>query len=269
MKEIVIATAVRTAVGSFGGAFKNTSAVDLGVAVVKEALKRIDLDPAEVDEVVLGNVLQAGLGQNVARQVAIHAGIPQEVPAYTVNMVCGSGLKSVQLALQSILSGEAEVVIAGGTENMSQAPYLLQKARWGQRMGDGELIDSMIRDGLWDAFNNYHMGITAENIAEKFGISREQQDQLATESQNKAERALKEKRFKEEIVAIEVAQRKGDPLVVDTDEFPRSGVTVESLAKLRPAFKKDGTVTLDLFRISSNPWDFPRRKPSLCAGLPS
>lgn len=243
MEEVVIVSAVRTAVGSFGGAFKNTSAVTLGVSAVKEALRRINLDPNEVDEVVLGNVLQAGLGQNVARQVAINSGIPQEVPAYTVNMVCGSGLKSVQLALQSILSGESEVVVAGGTESMSQAPYILPDARWGQRMGDGKLVDSMIHDGLWDAFNDYHMGITAENIAEKFNISREQQDQLAAESQNKAEKAQKENRFKEEIVPVEIPQRKGEPLVVDKDEYPRTGVTAESLAKLRPAFKKDGTVT--------------------------
>ncbi|MEC0235693.1 acetyl-CoA C-acetyltransferase [Paenibacillus kribbensis] len=243
MNEVVIVSAVRTAVGSFGGAFKNVSAVTLGTVAVKGALEKINLDPAEVDEVVLGNVLQAGLGQNVARQISMQAGISMEVPSYTINKVCGSGLKSVQLAAQAILAGQAEVVVAGGAENMSQAPYLLSTTRWGQRMGDGIIIDSMVHDGLTDAFNQYHMGITAENIAEKYNITREMQDELAAASQNKAEKAIGEGKFKEEIIPVEIPGRKGAPMVADTDEYPRMGVTAESLAGLKPAFKKDGTVT--------------------------
>lgn len=243
MNEVVIVSAVRTAVGSFGGAFKDVPAVALGTAAVKGALDKINLAPAEVDEVILGNVLQAGLGQNVARQISMQAGIPLEVPSYTINQVCGSGLKAVQLAAQAILAGQAEVVVAGGAENMSQAPYLLPTTRWGQRMGDGSIIDSMVHDGLTDAFNQYHMGITAENIAEKYNITREMQDELAAASQNKAEKAMKDGKFKEEIIPVEVPQRKGAPMVVDTDEYPRMGVTAESLAGLKPAFKKDGTVT--------------------------
>ncbi len=244
MKEVVIVAAKRTPVGSFGGALKDIGPVELGVAAVKGALESINLDPKEIDEVILGNVLSAGHGQNVARQVSIHSGIPQEVPALTINKVCGSGLKSVALAAQSIIAGDNEVVIAGGTESMSQAGYVLPKARWGHRMGDGQMVDTMIRDGLSDAFENYHMGITAENIAEKFEISREDQDELATASQNKAEEAIKTGRFKDEIIPVEVPQRKGDPVVVDTDEFPRAGVTADGLSKLRPAFKRDGgTVT--------------------------
>ncbi|TYA14626.1 acetyl-CoA C-acetyltransferase [Paenibacillus faecis] len=243
MNEVVIVSAVRTAVGSFGGAFKDVSAVALGTVAVKGALDKINLAPAEVDEVILGNVLQAGLGQNVARQISMQAGIPLEVPSYTINQVCGSGLKAVQLAAQAILAGQAEVVVAGGAENMSQAPYLLPTTRWGQRMGDGSIIDSMVHDGLTDAFNQYHMGITAENIAEKYNITREMQDELAAASQNKAEKAMKDGKFKEEIIPVEVPQRKGAPVVVDTDEYPRVGVTAESLAGLKPAFKKDGTVT--------------------------
>ncbi|NLK43740.1 MAG: acetyl-CoA C-acetyltransferase [Tissierellia bacterium] len=243
MREVVIASAVRTAIGSFGGMFKDVSAVQLGTVVAKEALKRANVKPEMVDEVIFGNVLQAGLGQNVARQVSVHAGIPIEVPSYTVNKVCGSGLKSVALAAQAILAGEADIVLAGGTENMSQAPYLLKSARWGQRMGNDQIEDYMVQDGLWDVFNNYHMGITAENIVEKYGLTREEQDQLALESQNKAEEAVKSGRFKDEIVAVEIRQRKGDPIIADTDEYPRFGATIEGLAKLRPAFKKDGTVT--------------------------
>jgi acetyl-CoA C-acetyltransferase len=243
MQEVVIVSAVRTAIGSFGGSFKNVSAVELGTAVVKEAMKRIQLDPGQVDEVIFGNVLQAGLGQNVARQVSIHSGIPQQVPSFTINKVCGSGLKAVQLAAQAIRAGEADVVIAGGTENMSQAPFLLPTTRWGQRMGDGKIIDSMINDGLTDVFNGYHMGITAENIAERFSISREQQDAFAALSQNKAERAIAEGKFKDEIVPIVIPQKKGDPVIVDSDEYPRKGVTAVSLIALKPAFKKDGTVT--------------------------
>lgn len=243
MKEVVIASAVRTAVGTYGGSFKNVPAVDLGAVVVKEAIKRAGIKADQVDELVFGNVLQAGLGQNVARQVSVHAGIPIEVPSFTVNKVCGSGLKTVELAAQAIAAGEADIVIAGGTENMSQAPYVLNNNRWGQRMGDGKVIDEMIKDGLWDAFNDYHMGITAENVAEKWNLTREEQDEFALTSQLRAEEAIKSGRFKDEIVPVEVPQRKGDPKIVDTDEHPRFGSTIEGMAKLRPAFKKDGTVT--------------------------
>lgn len=243
MKEVVIASAVRTAVGTYGGSFKNVPAVDLGAVVVKEAIKRAGIKEDQVDELIFGNVLQAGLGQNVARQVSVHAGIPIEVPSFTVNKVCGSGLKTVELAAQAIVAGEADVVIAGGTENMSQAPYVLNNNRWGQRMGDGKVVDEMIKDGLWDAFNDYHMGITAENVAEKWNITREEQDEFALNSQLRAEEAIKSGRFKDEIVPVEVPQRKGDPKIVDTDEHPRFGSTIEGMQKLRPAFKKDGTVT--------------------------
>lgn len=243
MREVVIVSAVRTPIGTFGGSFKDVSAVSLGTIVAKEAMKRANIKPDMVDEVIFGNVLQAGLGQNVARQISIYSGIPVEVPSYTVNKVCGSGLKSVTLAAQSIMVGEGDIILAGGTENMSQAPYLLKKARWGQRMGDGVLEDYMIKDGLWDIFNDYHMGITAENLAEKYNLTREEQDKFALRSQQRAEEAIKSGRFKDEIVPVEVPQRKGDPLVVDTDEHPRFGSTIEGLAKLRPAFKKDGTVT--------------------------
>ena len=243
MREVVIVSAVRTPIGSYGGVFKDVSAVNLGVAAVKEAMKRIELDPSTVDELIFGNVLQAGQGQNVARQVSVHSGIPISVPSYTVNKVCGSGLKTVALAAQSIMCGESEIVVAGGTENMSQAPYLLKNNRWGQRMGDGVVEDYMVKDGLWDIFNDYHMGNTAENIVEEYGLTREEQDILATASQNKAEKAITTGRFKDEIVGVEVPQRRKDPIIVDTDEYPRFGASVESLGKLRPAFKKDGTVT--------------------------
>lgn len=243
MREVVIVSAVRTPIGTFGGSFKDVSAVTLGSIVAKEAIKRANIKPEMVDEVIFGNVLQAGQGQNVARQVSIHAGIPIEVPSYTVNKVCGSGLKTVALAAQAILAGDAEVVLVGGTENMSQAPYLLKGARWGQRMGDGTIEDYMVHDGLWDIFNDYHMGITAENVAEQWNITREEQDQFALTSQLRAEKAIKSGRFKDEIVPVPVPQRKGDPIIVDTDEHPRFGTTIEGLAKLKPAFKKDGTVT--------------------------
>lgn len=243
MREVVIVSAVRTPVGAFGGSFKDLSAVQLGTIVAKEALKRANVDPTIVDEVIFGNVLQAGLGQNVARQVSVHAGIPVGVPSFTVNKVCGSGLKTVALAAQAIMAGEADIILAGGTENMSQAPYLLKSVRWGQRMGDGTIEDYMVKDGLWDIFNDTHMGVTAENIAEKYSFTREEQDNIALVSQNRAEEAIKSDRFKDEIVAVEVPQRRKDPIVVDTDEFPRFGTTIEALAKLRPAFKKDGTVT--------------------------
>ena len=243
MTEAVIVSALRTPVGSFGGAFKDVSAVDLGAAVVKRAIDSIGLDPATIDEMIFGNVLSAGLGQNVARQVAIKAGIPKHVPSFAINKVCGSGLKTVALAAQSILSGDNEIVIAGGTESMSQAPYVLPDARWGKRMGNGQMIDTMLKDGLTDAFTDIHMGITAENIVEKYQFTREQQDELAVRSQNNAEKAVTSGRFKEEIVPIEVPQRRGEPKVIDTDEHPRFGTTNESMAKLKPAFKKDGSVT--------------------------
>ena len=243
MREVVIASAVRTPIGTFGGAFKNVPAVKLGTVAAKEAIKRAGINAEQIDEVIFGNVLQAGLGQNVARQVSIHAGIPVEVPSFTVNKVCGSGLKTVALAAQAIRAGEADIILAGGTENMSMAPYVLESNRWGQRMGDSKLMDYMIHDGLWDIFNDYHMGITAENVAEKWNITREEQDAFALQSQNRAEKAIKEGRFKDEIIPVEIPQRKGDPIVVDTDEHPRFGTTAEALAKLRPSFKKEGTVT--------------------------
>ena len=241
--RIVIASAARTAVGSFGGQFKNTSAVELGSIAAKEALKRANVKADMVDEAYIGNVLQAAQGQNVARQVVLGAGIDIKTPAVTLNIVCGSGLRAVSLAAQVIKAGDAEIVLAGGTESMSMAPYALTNERWGARMGDKKVVDTMIKDGLWDAFNDYHMGITAENVAEKYGITREMQDELAARSQNNAERAKKEGRFKDEIVPVEIKDRKGNVTVCDTDEFIRDGVTAEGLAKLRPAFKKDGTVT--------------------------
>ena len=243
MKPVVIVAAKRTPVGSFGGAFKDVSAVDLGTTVVKNLLEQTGVKPEQVDEVIFGNVLQAGLGQNVARQVAIHSGIPQEVSSFTVNKVCGSGLKAVQLAAQAIQCGAADIIIAGGTENMSQAPYIMPKARFGARMGDTQLIDTMVFDGLTDIFSKQHMGITAENIVEKYGFNRQELDELAATSQQRAEAALKSKRFADEIVPVSIPQRKGDPVGVDTDEFPRPGVTAEGIGKLRPAFKKDGVVT--------------------------
>ncbi|MBP1994561.1 acetyl-CoA C-acetyltransferase [Paenibacillus eucommiae] len=241
--EVVIVSAVRTPIGSFNGVFKDISAVKLGAIAIQAALSRAALDFTEVDEVIMGNVLQAGLGQNPARQAALAAGLPQEIPAMTVNKVCGSGLKAVQLAWQSIRSGESEVVVAGGMENMSQAPYLLKGARSGFAMGDQTMVDSMIRDGLWCATNDYHMGITAENVCDMYHLSREQQDQFAYESQRKAAAAITEGRFKDEIVQVEVPQRRGEPLRVEQDEYPRPDTSPEGLAKLRPAFKKDGTVT--------------------------
>lgn len=243
MREVVIVSAVRTPIGSYGGKFKDVSAVQLGTIAAKEALKRVNVDPSQVEEVIFGNVLGAGLGQNVARQISIHTGIPIEVPSFTVNKVCGSGLKTVALAAQAIKAGEADIILAGGTENMSQAPYLLKTARWGQRMGDGVIEDYMVKDGLTDVFNDYHMGITAENIVEKYSLTREEQDTLAVASQNKAEAAVKAGRFVDEIVPVSIPQRKGDPIVVDTDEFPRFGATIEGFAKLRPAFDRNGSVT--------------------------
>ncbi|BBH48062.1 acetyl-CoA C-acetyltransferase [Pseudomonas sp. KU43P] len=243
MNDVVIVAATRTAIGTFQGALATVPAVDLGAAVIKRLLEQTGLDPAQVDEVILGQVLTAGAGQNPARQAAIKAGLPYSVPALTLNKVCGSGLKALHLAAQAIRCGDAEVVIAGGQENMSLAPYVMPAARTGQRMGHGQLIDSMITDGLWDAFNDYHMGITAENLVDKYGLSREQQDAFAAASQQKAVAAIEAGRFQDEITPIVLPQKKGDPKVFDRDEQPRPDTTVDSLAKLRPAFKKDGSVT--------------------------
>lgn len=243
MRDVVIVSAVRTALGSFGGSLKDVPAVDLGALVIKEAINRAGIEPEKVDEVLMGNVVQAGLGQNVARQAAVKAGLPVEIPAMTINKVCGSGLRTVSLAAQMIKAGDADIIVAGGMENMSQGPYVLKTARYGQRMGNGQMIDAMVNDALTDAFEGYHMGITAENIAERWNLTREMQDEFAVNSQNKAEAAIKAGRFKDEIVPVVIPQRKGDPIIFDTDEFPRFGTTTNSLGKLRPAFKKDGTVT--------------------------
>lgn len=243
MREVVIISAVRTPVGSFCGTLGQIPAAELGALVLKEAIQRAGITADQVDEVILGNVLQAGLGQNPARQAAIKAGIPQEVPSWTLNKVCGSGLKSIVCAAQSIMVGDADIVLAGGMESMSLAPYLLPKARTGYRMGNNTVVDAMVHDGLTDAFNNIHMGITAENIAEQFGISREEQDNYAVSSQNRAEIAIKAGKFSEEIVPVSIPQRKGDAVLVAQDEFPRFGATYDGMAKLKPAFKKDGTVT--------------------------
>lgn len=240
MREVVIVAAQRTPIGTFGGAFKDVNAVELGKIAVQGVLESINLDPNLVDELIFGNVLGGGLGQNVARQVAVGAGIPIEKPSFTIDKVCGSGLKAVTLGAQSILAGDAEIVIAGGTESMSNAAFVLPGARWGLRMGDGKIVDTMLKDGLMDAFEDYHMGITAENIVEKYHLTREEQDALATASQNKAEAAITAGRFKDEIIPVSVPQRKGEPIIVDTDEYPRFGATQEGLAKLRPAFKRDG-----------------------------
>ena len=242
MKEVIIVSAVRTPIGSFNGGLSSVSAVDLGALVINAALERAGIAPDQVDEVIMGNVLQAGLGQNPARQAAVKGGVPVEAPSFTINKVCGSGLKAVNLAAQAILAGDADIVVAGGMESMTNAPYVLEKARWGHRMGDGKLVDVMIKDGLWDAFNNYHMGITAENVAEKYGLTRAQQDEVAVSSQQKAIAAIAAGAFKDEIVPVVIKGKKGD-VVFDTDEFPRAGTTLDGLAKLRPAFKKEGTVT--------------------------
>lgn len=242
MKEVVIASAVRTAIGSFNGALAALSPAELGAVAVKEAIHRAGIKPEQVDEVYLGCILQSGHGQGVARQAAVKAGIPVEVPATTVNILCGSGLRTVSLAAQTIMTGDNDIVIAGGTESMSQAPYLVKQSRFGHKMGHGEFIDSMIYDALTDVFNNYHMGVTAENVAEQWGISREEQDAFAARSQNRAERAKKEGKFKEEIVPVEIKTKKGIT-VFDEDEYIKEGVTAEALGKLKPAFKKDGSVT--------------------------
>lgn len=240
MREVVIASAARTPIGSYGGALKDTPAVALGTIAVKEAIKRAGIQPEMVEEVMLGCVLQAGLGQNVARQVSMAAGIPKEVPSLTVNKVCGSGLRTVGLAAQVIKAGDADIVVCGGTESMSMAPYAVPSARWGARMGNQTMVDLMINDGLWEVFNNYHMGVTAENIAEQWNLTREEMDEFALASQLKAEAAIKEGKFKDEIVPVEIPQKKGDPIVFDTDEYPKFGASIEKMAKLKPAFKRDG-----------------------------
>lgn len=242
MREVVIVSAARTPVGAFGGALKDVSVVDLGVVAAKEVIKRAGISENQIDEVIIGNILSAGQGQNIARQVAVKAGIPVEVPAMTLNILCGSGLRAVSLAAQIISSGGAEVILCGGAESMSNAPYLAMQNRWGSKMGHVQLQDHLIKDALTDAFHDYHMGITAENIAEQWHLSREAQDQFATASQNKAEKAQKAGRFKDEIVPVVIAGRKGD-VIVDQDEYIKHGVTFESLQKLKPAFKKEGTVT--------------------------
>ncbi|WLG87055.1 acetyl-CoA C-acetyltransferase [Pseudomonas cucumis] len=243
MQEVVIVAATRTAIGSFQGALANVSAVDLGAAVIRQLLAQTGLDPAQVDEVIMGQVLTAGAGQNPARQAAIKAGLPFAVPAMTLNKVCGSGLKALHLAVQAIRCGDAEVIIAGGQENMSLANYVIPGARTGLRMGHAQIVDTMISDGLWDAFNDYHMGITAENLVEKYSLTREQQDAFAAASQQKAVAAIEAGRFADEITPILIPQRKGDPLSFATDEQPRAGTTADSLGKLKAAFKKDGSVT--------------------------
>jgi acetyl-CoA C-acetyltransferase len=240
--DIVIASIVRTPIGSYGGSLQTVSAVELGALVIREAVARAGIEAGQVDEVMMGCVLQSGLGQNVARQAAIKAGMPIESTAFTFNQVCGSGLRTIGLAASLIKAGEADIIVAGGMENMSMAPYAMDKARWGARMGHTELVDLMIKDGLWEAFNGYHMGMTAENLVEKYGLTREEQDALAVASQNKAEAAVKAGRFVDEIVPVEIKTRKG-VTVFDTDEYPRFGATMEGMAKLRPAFTKTGSVT--------------------------
>ena len=241
-KKIVLAGACRTAIGTMGGALSSVPAPELGAIVIKEALNRAGVAPEAVDQVYMGCVIQAGQGQNVARQAMIKAGLPIEVPAVTINVVCGSGLQCVNMAAQMIAAGDADIVVAGGMENMSKAPYAMMQGRYGYRMNNGQLIDTMVNDALWDAFNNYHMGITAENICEQWGLTREELDHFAMVSQNKAEAAIAAGAFKDEIVPVEVKGKKGS-VIVDTDEGPRAGTTMETLGKLRPAFKKDGIVT--------------------------
>ena len=241
-RKVVLAGACRTAIGVMGGQFANTSAVELGTIVIKEALKRAGVSPDQVDEVYMGNVIQAGNGQNPARQAAVYAGIPNEVPATTINVLCGSGLHCVNLAAKLIAAGDADIIVAGGMENMTMAPYMLRNGRYGYRMGNATIEEAMIKDGLTDAFHNYHMGITAENICEQWGLTREELDEFAAWSQNKCEKAMAEGKFKDEIVPVEVKKKK-ETILVDTDEGPRKGITKEGLAKLRPAFKKDGMVT--------------------------
>ena len=241
-KKVVIASACRTAIGVMGGELSTVPAPELGSIVIKEAINRAGIKPSDVDQVYMGCVIQAGLGQNAARQASIKAGLPIEVPAVTINVVCGSGLNCVNMAAQMIQAGDADIVVAGGMENMSMAPYVLKQARFGYRMGNNTMVDTMVNDALWDAFNDYHMGITAENVCEKYGITREELDAFAADSQQKCEAAMKAGKFKEEIVPVEVKKKK-ETVIVDTDEGPRPGTTADSIAKLRPAFKKDGIVT--------------------------
>lgn len=243
MKEVVIVSAARTPIGSFGGSLKGVPTRQLGAIAIKAAVERAGIKPEMVDEVIMGAVLQGGLGQNVARQMTLDAGLPIEVPAMTINKVCGSGLRAVELAAQIIKAGDADIVVAGGAENMSATAYAMPSARWGARMNNTQMVDMMVNDGLWDAFNGYHMGITAENVAEQWGITREELDEFSVISQNRAEAAIKEGKFKDEIVPVEIPQRKGDPIVFDTDEYPKFGTTMDKVAKLKGAFKKDGVVT--------------------------
>ena len=243
MKEVVIVSAARTPIGSFGGTLKGVPTRKLGAIAIKGAIERAGIKPEMVDEVIMGAVLQGALGQNVARQMTLDAGLPIETPAMTINKVCGSGLRAVELAAQIIKAGDADIVVAGGAENMSATAYAVPAGRWGARMNNTQMVDMMVNDGLWDAFNGYHMGITAENVAEQWGITREQLDEFAVISQNRAEAAIKAGKFKDEIVPVEVPQRKGDPIIFDTDEFPKFGTTMDKVAKLKPAFKKDGIVT--------------------------
>ncbi|HEI7364225.1 TPA: acetyl-CoA C-acetyltransferase [Staphylococcus aureus] len=243
MTRVVLAAAYRTPIGVFGGAFKDVPAYDLGATLIEHIIKETGLNPSEIDEVIIGNVLQAGQGQNPARIAAMKGGLPETVPAFTVNKVCGSGLKSIQLAYQSIATGENDIVLAGGMENMSQSPMLVNNSRFGFKMGHQSMVDSMVYDGLTDVFNQYHMGITAENLVEQYGISREEQDTFAVNSQQKAVRAQQNGEFDSEIVPVSIPQRKGEPIVVTKDEGVRENVSVEKLSRLRPAFKKDGTVT--------------------------
>jgi len=241
--EAYIVGGVRTAIGRFNGSLASLNAIDLGCEVIREVIKRTSISGKEIDEVIMGNVLQAGLGQNPARQAAIHAGLPENIPAFTVNKVCGSGLKSVVIAGQAIASGEENIVVAGGMEHMTSAPYVVKSARWGQRLGNAEMIDTLINDALWDKFYDCHMAKTAENIAEKFCISRKEQDEFAASSQKKTEQAMKEGKFKDEIVPLKIKQQKGEDKIFDTDEHPRFGTTIESLSKLQPAFRAEGSVT--------------------------
>lgn len=243
MRDVVIVAAGRTAIGAFNGSISSIPASDLGAIVIKALLEKTGIPPEQVDEVIMGQVLTAGCGQNPARQASINGGLPDSTPALTINKLCGSGLKTVSMAAQAIMLGDADLIIAGGQESMSQAGHYLPNSRNGKKMGDWSMVDTMIHDGLWDAFNGYHMGITTENIVERYGFTREEQDTFAAASQNKAEAAMKAGMFKDEIIPVMIPQRKGDPVIFDTDEQPRAGVTAEALGKLRPAFKKDGTVT--------------------------
>ncbi|WP_018922378.1 acetyl-CoA C-acetyltransferase [Salsuginibacillus kocurii] len=243
MREVVIASAARTPIGNFGGSLSSLSAVDLGVSASKAAVERAGIEAEEINEVIVGNILSAGLGQNVARQVALQSGLPDSTPAIAINKLCGSGLRSVSMAAQFIALGDADVILAGGTESMSNAPYVVPNARWGARMGDSKMVDTMLKDGLMDAFSDVHMGITAENIAERWGFSRDDQDEFALRSQQRAEQAQKEGRFEEEIVPVTIPKRKGEDVIVSDDEFPKHGLTIDQLERMKPAFKKEGSVT--------------------------